>query len=300
MSIFGLPAWFISYCEKKIRRITGNGGFYVEVLVYGLVSLVLLVPILYVLPLNMTGKGKVVIALTAAVFAVGADYASDIVPMWQNGLLMVAVAGGTSLIFGKKLGTFLFIAEEGMSVMDSFQDKLESDGHVLEENSMEPIVAVLVPNLNMGKETAEPFQEGIQDTELLNHLGAEDIEEVHFIENVEQSVSILESGSLEPIYTAAADTKKETGFLDELDMFQDIEELLEKSVPASPFAGGADSPFEERDLEILIQSDDEELPVLDFSKKESNQVHEHDDYITALLETAASVEEEKAGGSGNV
>ncbi|WP_409270815.1 hypothetical protein V1499_15710 [Neobacillus sp. SCS-31] len=263
---------------------------------FGLASLILL---LYFLPLGMTGKGKLAIAFSAALFALGGIYLLKLLPPWQSALLVIAIAGGTSLIFARKLDSFLFNIPARIDEKPLFQDEKEKSSHIFHKDK--PLGPVETEVVTKDQTMAEPIQAEIQDTETLVYLEHEEIAELGLQQNAEAIPQVFESDDLEPLIPIEhSEAKQETSFLDDLDMFGDIEELLEKSVPASPFLEGAAS-FEERDLEVLIQSDDAELPVLEVRKleKDAIQYDENDDYLTALHETAVSAEKVKARSSRN-
>ncbi|WP_053367290.1 hypothetical protein [Bacillus sp. FJAT-27245] len=248
-------------------------------LLFGLASLLLLLPVLYFLPLGITRKGKLVIACTAALFALGAVYISELVPLWQNALLFMAIAGGTSLVFAKKLGTFLFPGE-----ISFFNEK--NSHNFNNDKPLELMEEGIVPKNHT---LVEPVQAEINGTDSTAYL---------------EPVEIEFPGTQEPTISAdepLPNDRLEASFLDELGIFEDINALLGKLDDAPPFAEEAATSFGERNLEALVGEDDAELPVLDFGKMspDSAQSDEEDGYLNALLETAASVEKGKAGGSRN-
>ncbi|RDU35041.1 hypothetical protein DRW41_19870 [Neobacillus piezotolerans] len=273
-------------------------------LLFGLASLLILLPVLYFLPLGMTSKGKVVLALTAAVFAMAAMYYSEVVPLWQSAVLVIAIVGVTSLIYGRKLGSFFNVPDRIDGISFLHNEKEKSSPSFNNNEPLEPMDLDVVPKDYKKQTLAGPVQDEIQITELLAETKHEEIEAIGLSGNTDVILPVFENDELEPLTplsTEHLEVQEETGFLDDLDMFGDFEELFEKSIPASPFVDGSVLPFEERDLEILIDSEDAVSPVGDFDKMDNGpeQGKEQYDYLTALLETAASIEQEKAEGPGN-
>ncbi|WP_316571849.1 hypothetical protein [Neobacillus sp. YIM B06451] len=269
---------------------------------FGLASLILLFPVLYFLPIGITGKGKLFLGFTAALFAIGAIYLSELVPPWQIALLIMAIAGGTSLIFARKFGAFLFHVPNRIDKLSFFQDEQEKSSHFV--NKYEPLELTDVEVVPKDQSLAQPIKAELQDTETLAYLEPEEIAEIGLSQNTDAILPVLESDELVPFTPLAnknPEAKGETSFLDELGLYEDIEEVLEKSIPPSPFLDGPASAFDERDLEVLVETEDAELPVFDFGKRDQDDVQfeQQDDYLTALLESAATVEKEKAGGSRN-
>ncbi|WP_059171294.1 hypothetical protein [Bacillus sp. FJAT-27445] len=271
-------------------------------LIFGLASFILLLPVLYFLPLGITGKGKVVIALIALIFAVAAGFVAQIVPLWQNALLVIAIGGGTALLFDRKLGSFFYSNQEDIGRIESLASEHDSAIPVFEK--IEPVVPTVVKEdllLPDKEDTIVPWLEAeeaavlFSNDELEGLIGLEQFGQGDILEPIERINPVVQN---EPGIEQPADIP----FLEDIGQLEALEDYFDKTGPVSPFSEVITSPFEEGDLEILIHNEKEAgQPVLDFNNphKDIFQFEEHDDYLTALQETAAGLEK-AAEGNRNV
>ncbi|RHW40646.1 hypothetical protein D1B31_10630 [Neobacillus notoginsengisoli] len=106
-----------------------------EIFIYGLASLVLLVPVLYFLPLGLTGKGKVMIAGTSVFLAIAGGYGNSIFNSLQLALILLLLTGLAAYIFDRKLGAVFFTEE---SVFDEVAEiENGSSAHILSQKTIE-------------------------------------------------------------------------------------------------------------------------------------------------------------------
>lgn len=233
-----------------------------EELIVSVVSLLILVPIIYFLPLGLTNKGKGIVIIIAFIFANLAILAKNSFSLWQTGLIILLLTFLTVYILDKKFSKFLFSSKKSHDKEADFFDEnieIEEDTQNLDED--------IAPNnnidTNLGVEaiTLEKFEhehssieeipaepetilnvemkeEDTTESMVNDDLVAED--EIAFLMNREE---LLEEVELEPISEA------EAAQLDEY--LSDIEQLLE-----------------EEDLEELELNQNNELPELPESSEQ--------------------------------
>ena len=113
---------FIERCESNL-----------ESLVIAIISLLIILPIIYFLPIGFTHKGKLLILLCAfIVFSIGIAL-KTVMSVWQTGLVLILLAIGASYLIGKKYGNQLFIHDENSAEYEDQVIKFEIEDEIEEE-----------------------------------------------------------------------------------------------------------------------------------------------------------------------
>lgn len=83
-----------------------------EILLFTIGSLVVLVPIVYILPLGLSKRGKAVVLMTAFLIAILGILATPVLPLWQTSLIVMLIIGMVSYFMNNRIGNLLFTVEE--------------------------------------------------------------------------------------------------------------------------------------------------------------------------------------------
>ncbi|MEH7236189.1 hypothetical protein [Bacillus sp. JJ1562] len=104
-----------------------------ESLVIALISLLLVLPIIYFLPLGFTRKGKLLILFCAFIVFIIGIAARTVMGVWQIGLVLILLAIGFSYLISKRFGTQLFLRTENTSGIEDKVIKFEIEDDLEEE-----------------------------------------------------------------------------------------------------------------------------------------------------------------------
>ena len=110
-----------------------------EGLIWAAVSLVLLVPVLFILPLGLKMKGKFILLAASFLIAIVGILAQHTLPLWQAGLIVVLLAFLTAYLLDQRVGKTLFVTaknkrEAAVAKVDSI---VNSDRDVKEVEQVE-------------------------------------------------------------------------------------------------------------------------------------------------------------------
>lgn len=104
-----------------------------ESLVIAIISLLIILPIIYFLPIGFTKKGKLLILFCAfIVFSIGIAL-KTVMGVWQTGLVLILLAIGASYLIGKRYGNQLFIHDENSAEFEDKIIKFEIEDDIEEE-----------------------------------------------------------------------------------------------------------------------------------------------------------------------
>lgn len=96
-----------------------------ESLIFAFVSLVLLVPILFILPLGLKARGKVTVIVSSFLLAIIGFLAEKTFSVWQSSLIVVLLALLTAYIMDKRLGRTIFVhntPENKSTIIEKIKD----------------------------------------------------------------------------------------------------------------------------------------------------------------------------------
>lgn len=192
---------FIERCDSNL-----------ESLVIAIISLLIILPIIYFLPIGFTKKGKLLILFCAfIVFSIGIVL-KTVLSVWQTGLVLILLAIGTSYLIGKRYGNQLFIHDENSA---EFEDKVIK--FEIEDDIEEEIRSQASPE----KEKALPGDQKIVSP-LTHEVDEELVDEIEPIENQKNDDSVMES-----IHVENEELQDEI-HKNEMDANQDFDELLKE------------------------------------------------------------------------
>lgn len=253
-----------------------------EILVYGLASFVLLVPVLFLLPLGISRKGKTMISAAAGVFAIAGGYGNGLFSLGQLALILILLIGMAAYIFDRKFGRILYKEESRHVVMARGEDVLIEEKHGQNAVVLPTAGSIAIISAEENSVTVKSGNESTFNGD---------------------SPVLLEDKMIQ--------TEDE---LSELSFFDELEPL-----PVSDISAAQGEIRKEEDNRINQSVlEDSELPLFDFDSRElevlepsviAAQALEKDsageeDYFAALIEAAVAVEQEeeefvKAEGARN-
>lgn len=268
-----------------------------EELIVSVVSLIVLVPIIYFLPLGLTNKGKGLIILVAFLFANLGILAQNTFHLWQTGLILLLLTILTVYIMDKRMSKIIFsnVTEEKESIEFSPAD-IEAKVVTTEiiDNSVTDEKTVASKEIDFEEEVT--ILEDVS-TPLIEEEPFE-IEELSFaptkheLEEVNEEESIVNALQEEPIVDNEVDD--ETAFL--LDREHVLEEVAVTKLDDEDYSEGYMS-----EIERLLESDEEDFKIEDILDNEPIQtdiledveISENTNYTDTLLNDLVDVEADK-------
>ncbi len=143
-----------------VVSISRKRGEEVESLIFGLVSLVVLIPLLMFLPLGLKAKGKFTIIVVSFLIAILGILAKNTFSLWQSGLMVVLLAFLAAYIMDKRSGSTLFVHIMPEKKVSMVEDKAVEENTIKLEET-EPILPEFIPdpmevNQNIEQEALKP------------------------------------------------------------------------------------------------------------------------------------------------
>jgi hypothetical protein len=138
-----------------------------EVLIFSLISLIILIPIIYFLPLNLTKKGKITVVAVSFLIALAGLLTKVFMQLWQSILLLIGLILLLSMILTKKFSPDLFSVTKGSSngaESDSSDDR-EKDKEISDFTKLEslPVKPSYVMHENAGMKNEPLGLEKLED-----------------------------------------------------------------------------------------------------------------------------------------
>ncbi|RFB17683.1 hypothetical protein DZB84_07470 [Bacillus sp. HNG] len=227
-----------------------------ESFVIALISLLLVLPIIYFLPLGFTRKGKLLILFCAFIVFVIGIIGKTVMSVWQIGLVLILLAIGFSYLIGKRFGPQLFLHPENASGIEEKVIKFEIEDEVEEEIRSQLKIEENKDSVTEQKEDSPPMQEVeeeiVEDIEATDHQNEDD----HALENV-----YVETEELENTYEIH--TQDENPDSDFDDLLKEIELELN------------DTNNEKQDHAEMVEATEktEEIQPMDLAENEDKDVN---------------------------
>ena len=259
-----------------------------EGLIWAAVSLVLLVPVLFILPLGLKRKGKFILLAASFLIAIVGILAQHTLPLWQAGLIVVLLAFLTAYLLDQRVGKTLFVTaknkrEVAVAKVDSI---VNSDRDVKEVEQVEfiPEQAVvetieeqeLEQDLNVEEPVFE--KENLPDKNKAETSSSKDNDEALL---VEEDISFLlnrEKFQENHIETSVDESSIPS---QEMNYMEEIEKILEAESDIDTWMESKKS--QQQETAVTIENEDfitemESSNQLDHqaSKSESSTLHEDD------------------------
>lgn len=275
-----------------------------EELIVSIVSLIVLIPIIYFLPIGLTKKGKALVILAAFIFANLGILAKNSIPLWQTGLLIVLLTFLTVFIIDRRFNKYMFssglgenkeipeMALESLVEQDSFVDITEveaKEGISLEklngvERKPKSIESEIVPLVQEEESEIEELSFDLNEPEQQEEIveAAPQIEE----EDFELDVTFLEDrDSLVEDLEVSYDNEESLseGYMSEIEQLLENEEMEEETSSHEEDSittpdGIEDEPILSSDSEHTIILNDE-IDIIPFEVTESELEHASEEYL---------------------
>ncbi|MCM3765455.1 hypothetical protein [Neobacillus niacini] len=235
-----------------------------QTIIWAFVSMLVVLVIMLVLPIGFTNKGKLVIALTSFVIALGGAAANSVVELWQSGLLLVALVLVIAYLFDKRLGSMLYKEtayfddelEDGI-ISETYQN-MNSSSKVKDEDRSSDTLPINLELDSFKEESTTPFLPNLDKPALSNSI------------EINEDISFLLERETE---LAASDSVKEP--FQETTYLSDMESLLD---------------LDEKELTVVHPADDE--VVLQALDDENGPIDDSlIDFLNHMNEVAVSNEE---------
>ncbi len=109
----------------------------IGLIIFSFISMIILIPISYFLPLKITPKGKILIVAISFLISMVGLFTTVFLALWQSILMMIALVLLLTLILSKRFSPFLFSLPDKSSIKIDhfeFQKEKKKDSDYLEEN----------------------------------------------------------------------------------------------------------------------------------------------------------------------
>lgn len=264
------------------------------------ISLIILVPLLFFLPLGLSLQGKIIMISAAFLLAVVGIFSSEVVPIWLVGILLLVLIVFVSIILETRLKRVIFAQEKGDFVPNhSFPFETPSQHEsrsfaewnleqkqmdVAEEEKAEMVQQVQMEEIQIETENNISLQEvaalqeesdSIDEIEELSITNTED--EPHELEEVSLNEESLAEGQDLSLSNGTMESQESFGekfeeYTDEelFEFLEHRESQLNHSLEKTDEAADESSLVE---LEKLMESDEEQIDSLDSGKDEMKLQH---------------------------
>ncbi|MFJ7828993.1 hypothetical protein ACIQXU_02150 [Peribacillus sp. NPDC097284] len=274
-----------------------------ETIVFAGISLVLLIPIVYVLPLSLTFKGKLVIIGGAVAVSLAGLVVANNYPLWQALLLMTLLLFFALFLIGKKIEPLMLSNQEEAS---DFYERY-NDSAVLIETSRDRASLSKIEESEaeqkekMGYESSEHHvavsKERVQETEEEQEFADDEIVvfEAEFLDTRTNDLEEVESISeIEvPVKSEISDIEKllEEDFMEPVT--EETESIPEIEVPVKSEINDIERLLEEDFMEPVTE-ETESIPEIEVpAKREISDIEKllEEDFMEPVTEETQSIPE---------
>lgn len=308
---------FIERCDSSL-----------ESLVIAIISLLIILPIIYFLPIGFTKKGKLLILFCAfIVFSIGIAL-KTVMSVWQTGLVLILLTIGASYLIGKKYGNQLFIHDENSAefedkvikfeIEDDIEEEIRSKASPEKEKALpgdQKIVSPLTQAVDEELvEEIEPIDNQKNDDFVMEniHVENEDLQdEVHkseidanhdFDELLKEIELELNHNNEVQITDEMIETSEETIEIEPIDIDEEDDDLL-ITTPSTLEEIQIDSLPVNIDEQHNEESSIEEIPIIEPSENKLEEIEvdsiEEDVILSIPVENENSIQEEQVEASQN-
>ncbi|MFJ7679120.1 hypothetical protein ACIQXQ_13860 [Peribacillus sp. NPDC097198] len=274
-----------------------------ETIVFAGISLVLLIPIVYVLPLSLTFKGKLVIIGGAVAVSLAGLVVANNYPLWQALLLLTLLLFFALFLIGKKIEPLMLSNQEEAS---DFYERY-NDSAVLIETSRDRASLSKIEESEaeqkekMGYESSEHHvavsKERVQETEEEQEFADDEIVvfEAEFLDTRTNDLEEVESISeIEvPVKSEISDIEKllEEDFMEPVT--EETESIPEIEVPVKSEINDIEGLLEEDFMEPVTE-ETESIPEIEVpAKREISDIEKllEEDFMEPVTEETESIPE---------
>ncbi|MDU1844166.1 MAG: hypothetical protein E6778_01340 [Niallia nealsonii] len=267
--------------------------------ILALLSLVIVVPVMYLLPLGLSNRGKfIIIGLALCVSAIGI-LSRELFPIWQSILIMLLFLIIASYFLMKNWSNVLFELSEEVaeSVTENVQETIEVKDSKATTNSVieEEDIITYVSNIN--SEEILINEENVTLDKTVDSLDVElDLDVIEKLELTEQEEAIYPSVEEQEILDKELDDEAvEKSYLAEIEKMLDedaspvidlIEERKEDEIEEIPFP-----IYEESEVAVSSEKNEQEQHLDDLSLDVLAEVDIEDEKILEQGDSKENIEE---------
>lgn len=242
-------------------------------MIIALVSLIILVPIIYFLPLGLKVSGKLILIFISFCIANIGLLAKNTFPLWQSGLLVLVLVLLVAYILDKRLGRAIYLTD---------QNGIDEDANIneFETKKEESILAKQVIDENLIEEnrnTDVTHSESEQKEEEIVQLEDEYLEEI-FFEDEKKGTENETSEEIADIITEVTPPLDDVEIIEDLDMEEmdeDLSSLLDQSTLEDLREVDGDSEVEDKESQFLSEIEmllEENEDIADVSLEEDLEI----------------------------
>jgi hypothetical protein len=244
-------------------------------IVFALVSIIIVYPILFVLPIRISGKQKLFLIIISLFISIIGILSVHLIPFWQTLLLMVALGGLASILVSKRMPENKvkmsderdeFLQEKGLfniehlnneqSDLDEINERInlkvepeKDDVDLVSILDMEPLVAGNMNESieqmdNSSEETYESLYEELH-SDLFAAATLESVDEeldIEHLDGIEENMNIID--------TVQPETTKYLSEIEKLLLEEEINSLIEKEEKITPLVESKDVPTHSREIKL--------------------------------------------------
>ncbi|MGG0716308.1 hypothetical protein ABE096_01740 [Robertmurraya massiliosenegalensis] len=211
-------------------------------LVVSIISLIILIPIIFFLPLGLTNKGKGLLIIIAFVFANVGILAKSNFQIWQTALIILLLTALTVYILDRRFHNLLFSKS-------------------VDEKQADP----LLQEVDLPPDTEQPNDVQMEQENNISFIKDDALEVREMLLEVNQEEEIREKSVLEPEVLHDEDLDVETSFLNERN-----ETIVEENIPVEE----SEEKGYMADIELLLENDELEEPVMEQNSSEIDEQEE--------------------------
>jgi hypothetical protein len=228
------------------------------------VSLLILLPIVYFLPLGFTVKGKVFIVVASLLIGLFGLVSAAVFPLWQTALILLVFVGSLAYLMSKRDLVWLYLPEEND---DPFSVEEDLDASPLKEIKESYTHIASSEKAPKGSLVEDHNESGVKQNSisvsLLDKLVTQHQQSVSTISNVKGEEADLEIHELQPKpvlveEARATDDEVEMEELEPFTVTSDVNLEIEDLEPI-PVPKEVDLEEVHSEIEALVHSGEEEL-----------------------------------------
>lgn len=132
-------------------------------LLFTLIAIVILLPILLLLPIGFSVRGKITIVIASLLIVLLGLMAAPVFPFWQTILIEVLVVGIVSYLLNKKMAAVIYAAQEDINVFEE-EERTKQIIEGMDETYSYIAHSEKTPKLVNMNEQVERYDEGMLET----------------------------------------------------------------------------------------------------------------------------------------
>jgi hypothetical protein len=251
-------------------------------ILFALLSIIIIYPIIFVLPIGIKGKPKLFLLMISISISILGILSKNIIPLWQTILIMGALAGLSTILISKRMTEDIPVKSTDQK--DFLPTKVFNDSNLMEEKSNHDDSTLVL--VNEKKDFVEDlFQQEEEEFDFDFDVEHEPLVSV-IPDNILDLNEILDEQSLEFLYEELNASSYEAAVAQEPEEsifeFEELEELVEMQEFENPIEpDGSQDKVEQpvtsqylSEIEKLLLDEEENESLIETSSTPNNVVKE--------------------------